>query len=364
MTIPFRNSQTLAFAGRLVAVACLTLSTPVFAQTVSTDPVGFYRITAPGNSDTVVSLPFKRASAFVGKVSSVAGNVVTVQGSPAWTTSPQQFVYAAGTQANTYYAFIKSGLREGAYFTITGNAANTVTLDLAGSNLTGVDDTTAIEIVPYWTLGTVFPGGSGAHISADENTRQTDVLVPDVAANGINLPAAKTYFFTSGHWQQVGAGAASRDDDCLLPDSFLTIRHKIATATVLNPAGDVVFTKIAIPLATTVAGRQDNYVALARPVAVSLDNSGLISSGAFATSPNNLARTDELLVFDNAAIKTNKSASAVYFHAGGMWRKVGSGNTNMGATNVFAPGTGVVIRKNSTPGGATAIWSNSPNYTN
>ncbi|MGH8045627.1 MAG: TIGR02597 family protein [Chthoniobacterales bacterium] len=365
MTHPFRNPTTPTFALRLAAFACLALGTPSFALAdASTEAVGFSRIAAPGNSDTIVSLPFKRTAAFVGKISSVADNVITVQGSPAWATAPQQFAYATGTQPNTYYAFIKSGPREGTYFTITGNGSNTLTLDLAGSDLAGVDNTTALEVVPYWTLGTVFPGGSGVNASTDESHRQTDILVPDVAANGINVPAAKTYFFAGGHWQQVGQGAASRDDDCLLPDSFLTIRHKVSAGTFLNPAGEVVFTKLAVALATSATGRQDNFVALARPVPVSLDNSGLITSGAFSSSPNNLARTDELLFFDNIAAKTGKSASAVYFYAGGMWRKVGSGNTNVGATNVFMPGTGVVIRKNSTVGGATAIWSNTPTYSN
>ncbi|MGH8048381.1 MAG: TIGR02597 family protein, partial [Chthoniobacterales bacterium] len=279
----------------------------------------------------MVSVPFKRASAFIGKVASCAGNVITVQGAPAWSTSPQQFVYAAGTQPNTYYAFIRSGAREGTCFTVTGNGSASLTVDLAGTDLTGVDSTTSIEVVPYWTLGTVFPAGAGVHASAGEASRLTEVLVPDVTANGINSPPARTYYFSSGKWKQVGQGDAVKDDDCLLPDSFITIRHRVATATVLSPAGDVILSKLSIPLATATSGKQDNFVSLARPVAVSLDDSGLVSSGAFASSPNNLARTDELLVFDNNTANTGKSASVVYFYAAGMWRKVGSGNANVGA---------------------------------
>ena len=350
---------------RLLAAALLVVSAgSATAETVATNPVGFCRLAAMGSSDTMISVPFKRASAFVGRVASVAGNVITVQGTPAWTTSPQQFVYAAGTQPNTYYAFLSAGAREGAYFTITANGANTLTVDLAGADLAGVDGTTSIEIVPYWTLGTVFPAGAGVHASADETTRLSEVLVPDVTADGINASPAKTYYYSAGQWRQVGQGSAVKNDDCLLPDSFLTVRHRVATATVMNPAGDVVLSKLAVPLATSASGKQDNFVALTRPVPVSLNDSGLVSSGAFQASPNNLARTDELLVFDNMQAKTEKSASAVYFYAGGMWRKVGSGNVDVGATTVFSPGVGVVIRKNTNPAATTATWTNSPTYTN
>src|SRR5205814_2182818 len=106
--------------------------------------------------------------------------------------------------------------------------------------------------------------------------------------------------------------------------------------------------------------KQDNSIGLPRPVTVSLGASQLISSGAFASSPLPGNRSDELLTFDNSAVTKNKSASAIYYYWNGAWRLVGAGNADVSASNVFVPGVGFIIRKNTNS--TSALWTNSPTW--
>ena len=211
----------------------------------------------------------------------------------------------------------------------------------------------------YWTLGTVFPNGTGVNASPTAGNRNTEILTPDQTSSGINLSATKVYFFNAGIWKQVGQGPANHNDDTIQPNSYIVVRHNVATNTTVFAAGVVVSTKLAVTLRTQFDVRQDNAVGLIRPLAVSLDASGLISSGAFQTSPVPGSRTDELLTFDNTLASRNKSASAVYYYWNNAWREVGLGSADVGA-NLLQPGTGFLIRKATNS--ATAVWTNAPNW--
>src|ERR1043166_5035880 len=96
----------------VVLLFCV-LGTASQAQTSNafTQPAGFCTLNLLVNSDTRVSITFARFPAFVGVIQSVTNNVVTVQGNPNW--SPNQFVYAGGTQPNSYSLLFISGAREG-----------------------------------------------------------------------------------------------------------------------------------------------------------------------------------------------------------------------------------------------------------
>ncbi|MGC4071336.1 MAG: TIGR02597 family protein [Nibricoccus sp.] len=354
-------SQTLALGLAL----CLCSTTASVAATATTDPVGYNTISLLANSDTYVSVPFSRPAAFVGQISSFSGNVITVAGTPGFTAS--QFVYASGSQSNTYYAFIRSGAKEGNYYTIIANGTNTLTVDLAGDTLTGIVANEAISIIPYWTLGTLFPAsdaGVSFIVTVSNPSPQTQILIPDLTSTGINLSVSKVYRYRSGSWKLVGGLNPSYDDDILIPDSYFIVRNA-ATGTVFTQTGSVVVKKTTTPLITNVGSKQDNSVALTRPIPVSLNDSGLISSGAFvASNPTGPRTGDELLVVDNTTTGINKSVSAVYFYRNGAWRKVGAAdaNSDFGATIVFGPGSGVIIRKAATATGASANWTNSPTY--
>lgn len=331
-------------------------TTPSSGQSVTSAPAGFQRLNLLGNSDTLVSIPFVRPPAALAQVASFSGPTIQVSGTPGWTAN--QWVYASGSQSNTYFVLISSGAREGDYFTITNSGTSSLTVDLEGGNLTGLATSDAISIVPYWTLGTIFPAGQGIYSSPAPANRYTEILIPNLSGTGINLSATTTYYYMGGKWLAVGQGTTSKNDDVILPDMFFWVRHNVTTATQLVARGAVVGTTWRLPIRRNASGSQDNCIALPRPAAVSLNNSWLFQSGAFRASPSAGSRLDELLVFDNTTLVKNKSAAATYYYWNGAWRKVGS-TSDVGADLVFTPGSGVILRAGS---GSSVTWTNQPAY--
>lgn len=357
----------------LSLAASLSFASPLLAVDVVTDPVGFVKITALTNSDTFVSIPMTRLPIFAGGISSAVGNQITVTPSPGWT--PNQFVYPSGTESNTFYVFIASGAKEGASFTITNNTVDTLLVDLDIDSLSGVVGGDKIQIIPYWTLGTLFPDGAGAVASTNTTlgARRTEVLFPDFEGTGINLSSSTKFFYLDtdgsgplvGNWRKVGGGTTNQNPQVVLSDAYFVIRQNVpsSTTTLVMPGG-VPMKKLRVPLYASNTSKQDTHAGLQRPASVTLDQSGLTNDGAFASSLSTSlsGRRDELLVFDNNAQQLNKSAAQVYFYSGGIWRKAGDAAVNAGSSNVFLAGRGVLVRKftNATPD--TLIWINTPNY--
>ena len=351
----------------VVAASLLSLSfvaaDRVSAQTATatTDPVGFTTASLPANSDTNLGIPFTRALEFAGAVQSVSGNVVTISGTPGW--SANQFVYAQGTQPKTYYVQFLGGR----YYTVTSNGTNTLTLDTGSGSLGSVAAGTRLQLIPYWTLGTAFPAGdAGKSFTASPNAfnRATEILFPNHAAAGVNATPAATYYFFNGAWRQFGQPVTqSSDDTVLLPDSYFTVRNNsTASAGTFTPVGAVVTTTLAIPLNTQTSAKQDNYLVLPRPVATALNDSGLISSGAFVASSSAFNRADELLVFDNNTAAIRKSPTATYYYFNGAWRQFGQPvTTDFGTTAAFSNASGFIIRKAATST-ASPLWVNAPTY--
>ena len=356
-----RGTLALRLVPLVLGVAALALR----AETVST-PAGFYRLDCLGNSDTIVSIPFSRPPTNSSRVESIAGSAVTVSGTPGWLVN--QFVYVSGTQTNTYYLRFLSGVKEGSYYPIVANGANSLILSLGGDDISSVTNGTRFSVIPYWTLATAFPQGKGVIASAVSFSRKTEILIPNVNGVGINLSPGLAYYFLTnatfpnGIWQQVGALTTNKNDDVLLPDNYFIVRHNTASNTLFTASGSVPVSKLTVPLVAENFTKQDNFVALTRPVTNSLNESGLIQSGAFIGSPTTFSRTDELLVFDNSVAAKNKAPSDRYFYLSpsNTWCKVGFGTTDMGNEPVFTPGTGVIIRKNTNA--VSFLWVNTATY--
>jgi uncharacterized protein (TIGR02597 family) len=347
--------------------AVLAFASFASAQSVTTDPVGFTSIACPANSDTYLSVAFTRPPEFTGLIASVSGNTLTISGTPGWNNN--QFVYAAGSQPKTYYALIgphaSVNPNEGRGYTITSNGSNTLTVNLNGDDISGVQANTQVLILPYATLASVFP-------AADQNVsfvpspsqfnRLTQILIPNFSGNGINLSTAATYYFLNGAWRKFGQPTTDdHGDDVLLNTGYFLLRNA-GTATNLTTLGSVLVKKETIPLFTSTSSQQDNFVSVTRPVPVSLDNLGLISSGAFASSPSQFNRIDQLFVFDNNTAAINKSAAGTYYYANSHWRKFGQDPTADFGTDTIPAGSGFVIRKGVTANGATQYWQNAPTY--
>ncbi len=354
------------FCGLLSAACLWWLVATTDAQTnVVTDPVGFYKVVLLTNSDSFVSIPFTRPPAYTGIIDAISSNVVMVSGSP-WTNN--QFVYnPSGGQSNTYYMLIVStnNNREGAYYLITANTTNTLTIDLVPEDLGGVGSGDRISIIPFWTLNTVFPNGEGITPSPAIGGKKTLVLFPNIGGQGINLAAAKSFYYSSvnGQWQELSSGTTNYNDQIILPDQYFIVRQQNnAPTSNCVFSGVVPMYKVRIPLYAQSGIQQDSFVALYRPAEQTLNESGL--SNVFLASPLIGGKKDLLLVYDNNATNINKSAVKTYYYSqAGMWREFSSGTNDVGSEVVFRPGTGVIIRKVPT-NMPTIIWQNLPNYSN
>ncbi len=350
----------------IAAAGALILARIVSAQSVVSEPVGFITTNQLGNSDSFISLPFVRPPAFVGPLQSATGTTITVSGNP-WT--PNQFVYAAGSQPDHYYVLIGSGgsnPKEGHTYPIISNTANALAVQLGQDNLTGIPANTEFSVIPNWTLATAFPAAY-QNVSFTPTTSsasyKTQIRVPDISASGTDLPYT-SYFFsnnvdgTSGNvgWRLVGDNTTDHGDDPLLPDSHFVVRNLNGAPTLpLISLGGVLTKKLTTPLQTIMGSAQDNPVSLLRPLDVALNATGL--SGA----QGSFGANDQLLVFDNAQAGFDKTPSAIYYQdpaaANGPWRLLGDSTTDRGS-DVIPAATGFIVRK-AAWNGQPAFWTNS-----
>ena len=356
----------------LLSVAAATsflLAPGVSGQSVTTDPVGFTTTVCPANSDTYISVPFTRPPEFVGATASATTNTITVSGSP-WTVN--QFVYVAGSQPKTYFVLIgphtSTNPKEGNFYQITANTTNTLTVNAPGDDLSSIAAATQILVIPYATLASVFPAsdaGVSFIISPSAVNRQTQIVIPNYAGIGINLAPSITYFYLNSAWRRFGNPLTEDHGyDPFVNAGYFTLRNA-STGTTLTTLGSVLTKNTTTPLFTRAGAtsvQQDNFVSVIRPIDVKLNDLGLITSGAFLSSPSAVNRIDQLLVFDNAQVAINKSPSATYFYFNAAWRKFGQPVTTDFGTDTIATGTGFIIRKGGTPTGATSLWKNSPTY--
>lgn len=354
----------------------------VSGETAVSPTLGFNKVVCLPNSDTIVGVPFRQQGSRMGALASapdISGDsaTLTLSGNPSLPNGG----------LDKHYVKFSSGAKDGRYYDITGNTADTLTLDLNGDSLAGVVEGDKVVIAEYWTLDTLFPPdkattswteippGSGnwvpdghavvASLGTLPTGRRTEIRVVDPTTAGTNLPVSGRYFVNAGVWRKSGDAVTDFGGLILYPDQCFRISHPatVLRETVFGASGDVETGNFSVPLSTRSEGLQDNLVSIPRPVAVTLDELNLRQSGAFVPSLGTLPgdRRDLLLVFDNEAQLINKAPSATYFVVGGQWRKVGSGTSNVGGDQL-PPGVGFIVRKYQTTSGETVFWNNLPSY--
>ncbi len=338
-----------------ILLASSALLTSAIGQSTSatTDPVGFMTIDLPVGSDTRIAAPLAKSPAFSGGVASRSEFVISFNNSDLGSLTEKP-----------HYLQVVDGPQAGMLFDIASNTATSITLVDNGVQPTGLSEGTSVKVIEYWTVGSLFPASDrGVSFTASAGTtipaRRTQILLPNISGTGINRSASTTLFFASdsadGFWRSTASSTVSANDTPLLPDSFFIVRNPAnATAGLkLTVVGTVLTNPITIQIDRVGGISNDNYVSMSRPLDVSLRNLGLVESGAFlpSTSTTLVGRRDQLLVFDNAAIGINKSASATYFYVGdpqtGTWRSSAAPTADASDINIPA-GSGLVIRKYGT----------------
>ncbi len=353
-----------AVASMLVAAASLHAQT-----TATTDPVGFMTIDTPVGSDTIIAAPLTKAPVFQGGVTTLSNFTLTFDPSPGFgslTTTPHYVQAAGGDQA-------------GIIFDVASNTSNSITLVDNGISPTGLTNGTSVKVVPYWTLGELYPAADQNVAFTPSGTtggnRRTQILTPNVVGTGINRAPTATYFFVTNasdptnpavsYWRSTATGTTNVNNTAILPDSYFIVRNPTNAATNLKTtvAGNVNVGATVVQLDSTSGAPNDNYVSLGRPVDITLNDLGLIASGAFMPSGGFTggARRDLLLLINNATIGTNKAPSTTYYYVSAgptnQWASTATGTNNVG-TNVIPAAIGYIIRKASNNATGSQFWTN------
>lgn len=368
------NPSLLRFRPLAAAILCAVIAPAAFAVTATTDPVGFVKVSFQGSADSYSSIPFKRTPEYAGSIASVAGNTLTISGTPNF----GNLVYTSPSQPKHYYILVTSGAKIGRYYSIDTNSTNTLTVDPAGDTITSLASST-FQVIPYDTLGSLFPGAVGVIPSPTHGlgTRQTEILIPDNVNEGTDLPAYKSYYYYSG---TAGAGAGWRwaddpgtkaNDDVIYPDSYFVARQNTASASETTYMGTVHMGALSTVLGTITANvDQDNAVSLPIPANLTLTQLNLYPSAFTGSSGHGLgARKDELLVWDNSVnAGFDKPADRSYYYytgaagAGAGWRDSNDPGTLANSTIALTPTTAIAVRKKGAASPGTVVWTLTPPY--
>ncbi len=389
ISIPF--IRPAEFTGTISSISGSTITVAAtpgwtsnqFVYVSGTQPKTYYAIIGPNFAAVTGTVNVTNGSPTVTGTSSaftqmVAGDELLVNGTVATVltvTSATSLTLTSnfiGTTATGASATFDHSPKEGSYYTVTANGTNNVTINLNGDSLSSIASnigSTSVTLIPYWTLGTAFPAanaGTSFIVSTGSVPRsiKTQILLPDMVSPGVDLAANGTYFNLNGNWRLYGQDPTVSYDDTILPPTSPFIVRNSTTATTFTPTGSVYMNRVSTPLDTQTSSQQDNAVAVARPANVTLNDLGLIASGAFTASTGSTPRTlkDTILIFDNTASGTDKAATATYYYFNSAWRQFGQDPTvDYGAT-ALPYGVGFIIRKAVNTAGTTSFWQNARNY--
>jgi len=314
------------------------------AHAAATDPVGYVSLgdttvgqpAVKANTDVTVAIPLDKPAAFAGTVASVAGNVITISGTP-----------ALGTFTGTppYIAKLESGAKGGLNGLITANTANTVTIAVPpGDSLTGVLAGDAITIRPAWTV----KGALGSAVPAG-----TQLLGFSGVTPGINLAADIVFEWDGANWIDTNSFDPA-DNAVLYTGESFVVRNPTGTPiSSLVISGEVPTSNSRVIISKFNPGvGQDNRVAFVSPVGEVIGSSGL--SGISAAG-------DQILIFNNNSAGINKASSNVIEYDGSAWIDTNSFD-DVTTTFQLVGGNGYVLRRvGAAPVGDT-FWSNQPDY--
>lgn len=338
-------------------MAAVTSPTSLRAEKISSPPMGFANKTTSGNADNIVGIPMQRRPVWAGKINGVSENELTV---------PATLIEGALT-LQAHYVLVTSGSLEGYSFDVTANTESTISVapnatdDVATQ---GLQAGAQCQVIPHWTLNTLFPDGQGFVHSSDVFNPTSTLWLYDLTRAGTGLVPANSYLYHDGSQGPVGWYDFNDVNDGLknhVPisaETFFVVRHTTETAPAFFIAGHVPDSKIG-----TAVGRfeddkgQDNLIINPYPVSFTLQSSGLANSGAFSESSDVFNPTDLLWIFGPPSGFGAVPANAYLYHDGTQgpegWYDFNDPNAGLMNTLSLPGGTPMVLRKS--PGAAGSI---------
>jgi len=326
---------------------------------------GYLKIQCPGGSDTRVSAPFHPVAAWSGPLTSApqmaGGGIIRLA-----VGLPPEIEVGEFT-ASPHWALCRtlSGTA-GRHFFITAHNGSSIDVEDAAGDWTGVSAGAQIEVIPAWTLDSLFPAAqqSTFHLSTGRlaPTRGSELLLFNQVGKGTKLAPSRRFFITSSGWTSVDAFVAA-GNTMIAPGEAFMIRHPAGTAATEFVASEQVYGEVVrLGFRISDGTAQDTTLAPPRPVKVALAELDL-APGLFEESGSNLPidRKDELLVFDNAASGLNKTPSGTFFRKAGQWIEDIAGYPVADLVKI-EPSVGLVIRKAAGILDQTVQWPNEAPY--
>jgi uncharacterized protein (TIGR02597 family) len=280
---------------------------PLRAQwTIASDPVGYVSMPVQANSDTLVSIPFTQPPLYTGPIGTIAGNTITLSNSPGWT--PNQFVYAAGVQSNTYYAIIGPN-----------PAALTGTLTMTNGSTAVTGDGTAFT----------------AQVAAGD-----EFLVNGLAYNVTAILSDTSLTLSDAYTGASATGLTAADDHSPKEGCFYTVTANGTNTLTVDLNGDSLSTVVPGTLVSLIA-----YWTLGTAFPASLANASFVPPA----SPGSGSLQTQVLLPDLTDAGINLAPAASYFYYNGAWRQAGQDPTVSYNDVVLPPTAYITVRNAATP---------------
>ena len=131
---------------------------------------GGMRFTVAASSSDLRSNPFLRQPLFAGAVGVVTGDTLSFNEQPNW---------HHGAFSTGHFVYVRSGSRLGSILRISGNDANSLTLDSATHGVVTGD---LISIVPQWTLDGMIPS-EVVHATTSVHLAESEFTLPNASVS-------------------------------------------------------------------------------------------------------------------------------------------------------------------------------------
>jgi hypothetical protein len=324
---------------------------PLCAQTVATDPVGFVNVTAAagtGSTKTtsVLSFPLLGTASITG----VSSGLITGVSQSGITNSNAGWQAGALSVASSPYLIqVTSGTAKGRIFlisTTTPNTATTVTVDPLEASQT---DLTTLGIAAGTDTYTIFPCdtlssllGSPATTGVSGGTGAADADVVQLFVSG----AWRQYYYSNSlaAWVRVGPNSVS-NTVAIRPDTGVIYTRLASSPLTLTLVGRV-------PTVSRKAGVMNSgvtFLSNSWPVDVTLTSTGINMIPGWITGAAAEADIVQILV---------AGAWRQYYNDGTNWRRVGP---NTISDSVVVPaGTSLIVNKKGSNSGLSILSQSLP----
>lgn len=322
------NPRALIQLG-LAAIFAASFAPKIFAQSVTTVPVGFQSITIPAASGstpsrTLIGISLQPTPVDTGLITSATNSTLT-NSSANWTTN-----YAS----SPYLVKVMTGAGVGRFFLITSNTTSQLTVATQGVDLgTVVSPGDRYQISPANTLGSLFGTTTVQFQTGDSASTADNVLI----WNGTTFA---TYYNDTTGWQ-VGGSFSSQNNTIIYPDEGFFVVHRNASPITVTFTGIIPSTAER----TLIPGSGGDLVAQRFPTDTTLGSLNLNSLTGWVSS-DSASTSDNVLLWNGT---TSTWDTYYYDNTGPNWAKGGSFSAQ--DSTAIPAGSAFFIRRKS---GSTA----------